>query len=776
MYQINYYNLPVYDDQLQELFPVLDAKLNLEVNDAGGLNFSIPSVHPNFEDLKKLKMGIAVVKNGKTIFKGRIVKDTQDFNNCKSFECEGKLAALNDTIYRPYDFAGSPADYFASLIENHNSMVEDEKKFIIGEITVTDPNDYIARSSIDYKTTWELLKNLVSGLGGYLHIRYEADGDYIDWLDDFKYTNTQKIEFAENLLDITQEVDAEEIYTACIPLGAKIEIVTEEGTTETTDERLIVASVNDGRDYIFNAEKVEEYGWKFAPASEVTWDDVTRPENLLTKATDYLNNTGIMLAATLELSAVDLAYTDADIDSFEFCQYVQVVSTPHNLEKSYLLSKISIDMLQPKNTKITLGDSVLTLYDALLGQQQNIDGIIQKVEKIESDYVTNEQLEDIGGGVGADGKSAYEVWLEAGNIGTVDDYLASLKGEKGDQGEQGAAGPQGPAGPQGEQGIQGETGATGPAGPQGDKGDTGETGPEGPQGIQGIQGEKGEAGETGPQGATGPKGDTGEQGPQGIQGVQGEQGPKGEQGVQGETGTSVESSIRYYLLQSSDLTAPAKPETYPPSSEWVGTEPAFNEENIGTLYTVDCTVFSDGTWTYTDVSLSTSYEAAKAAYNKADTVSQDLIEATSQILQTSEEITLGILAGYTTTSDLEAYKKEVENLFTANEEGFSFEFSQLEAKLNAVGNEVTEQKQYIRLIEGEIHIGKSDNPITSVYTNDALEFRYNGQMVARFTNEVLEVRNISAENQVAFFNQWAIRRGAYINGVGYNLNDIWIGG
>lgn len=182
MYQINYYNLPVYDDQLQELFPVLNAKLNLEVNNAGGLAFSIPSVHPNFEDLKKLKMGIAVVKNGETIFKGRIVKDTQDFNNSKAIECEGKLAALNDTIYRPYEFAGSPTDYFTGLIQNHNSMVEEEKKFLVGNITVTDANDYIARSSIEYNTTWDLLKNLVNSLGGYLSVRYEADGDYIDWL------------------------------------------------------------------------------------------------------------------------------------------------------------------------------------------------------------------------------------------------------------------------------------------------------------------------------------------------------------------------------------------------------------------------------------------------------------------------------------------------------------------------------------------------------------------------------------------------------------------
>lgn len=442
MYQINYYTLPVYDDQLQELFPVLSAKLSLEVNDAGGLSFSIPAQHPNFGELKKLKMGITVLKNGDVIFKGRIIRDTQDFDNTRAIECEGKLASLNDTIYRPYSFAGSPTTYFTNLINNHNSQVEDEKKLIVGNITVTDPNDYITRSSINYNSTWELVKSLVSSLGGYLSIRYEDDGDYIDWVEDFSYTNTQKIEFAENLLDITQEVTAEETYTACIPLGAKIEIktygeVTEDepewqaetyytksgeiysviatetafnaaitaGTTlytvtstESTDERVTVKSVNDDKDYIYNADKVAEYGWKFAPAEEVTWDDVTRPENLLTKATAYLNNTGVMLASTLELSAIDLAYTDADVDSFGFCQYVRVVSVPHSLEKSYLLSKFDIDFLHPENTKITLGDTQYTLYDSIHGQQQVVSDVFEKVEKIESNYVTNEQLADYSDG------------------------------------------------------------------------------------------------------------------------------------------------------------------------------------------------------------------------------------------------------------------------------------------------------------------------------------------------------------------------------------------
>ncbi|HPC14115.1 MAG TPA: hypothetical protein PLN36_07095, partial [Bacteroidales bacterium] len=38
---------------------------------------------------------------------------------------------------------------------------------------------------------------------------------------------------------------------------------------------------------------------------------------------------------------------------------------------------------------------------------------------------------------GDKGDSAYEVWLSAGNTGTVEDFLADIKGEKGDKGDKG---------------------------------------------------------------------------------------------------------------------------------------------------------------------------------------------------------------------------------------------------------------------------------------------------------------------------------------------------
>lgn len=73
---------------------------------------------------------------------------------------------------------------------------------------------------------------------------------------------------------------------------------------------------------------------------------------------------------------------------------------------------------------------------------------------------------------------------------------------------------------------------------------------------------------------------------------------------------------RYYKLQSSTLAKPSKPTANPPSG-WSDTEPAYVSGSTNTLYFVDCNVYSDKTFSFSEVSKSSSYEAAKDAWNKA---------------------------------------------------------------------------------------------------------------------------------------------------------------
>ena len=134
-------------------------------------------------------------------------------------------------------------------------------------------------------------------------------------------------------------------------------------------------------------------------------------------------------------------------------------------------------------------------------------------------YVRDLPSED----AGADGKSAYELALDAGFEGSEEQWRESLRGPEGPRGPSGPEGPEGPEGPRGPEGPEGPRGPEGPA--------STEPGPEGPQGPEGPEGPQGPEGPEGPQGPEGPV--STEPGPEGPRGPEGPDGPEGPEGPAG---------------------------------------------------------------------------------------------------------------------------------------------------------------------------------------------------------------------------------------------------
>ena len=161
-------------------------------------------------------------------------------------ECESELAFLVDSIQRPFSFTGTAADLFRQFITNHNAQVGTEQRFILGNCDISDS---VTISESEYLTTWESIqKKLLDVFGGYVWIRHETNGIYIDYLKELNYLSPQKIEFGKNLLDLKRETKGEDIATAIIPIG-------ENGMT--------IESVNKCVDYVYNQEAVDTYGWIF---------------------------------------------------------------------------------------------------------------------------------------------------------------------------------------------------------------------------------------------------------------------------------------------------------------------------------------------------------------------------------------------------------------------------------------------------------------------------------------------------------------------------------
>jgi len=106
----------------------------------------------------------------------------------------------------------------------------------------------------------------------------------------------------------------------------------------------------------------------------------------------------------------------------------------------------------------------------------------------------------------------------------------------------------------------------------------------------------------------------------------------------------ISETKKYFLLQPSSAAAPSTsnygitPPTYTQTgySGWSDTEPSYTIGDERVLYELTETIYSDRTWDYSTPTISSSYEAAKEAYNEA-------IEAGQTIAEFEE---LGLKQGY----------------------------------------------------------------------------------------------------------------------------------
>ncbi len=377
MYKIYADDTLIYDSTIED-YKIGKGVVTLETNKSGSFVFSLYPDHFYYDKFVRLKTVIKVLRDEKIVFRGRILNDVTDYFNNKVITCEGELGFLQDSIIRPYDFSGTPEALFKKFITEYNAQVDDFKKFKIGTVTVVDPNDKIVRSNSTYENALSNLNSrLLNGsLGGYFYITHGEDGSEeiptLNYLANFEKVSTQKIEFGSNLKDYTKKVTAGEIATAIIPLGAEVD----DGDEKTPNLKLTIDKVNGGKDYVYDQTAVSLYGWIY---KVVEWDDVTLPENLKVKALKKLEEI-IKQNVTIELNAIDLHLLDKKIESFNVCEYVRVISEPHNFDSVLLCNKQTLDLLRPDNDSLVLGYT----YSTFTETSNKVSTVISSVSSIQA--------------------------------------------------------------------------------------------------------------------------------------------------------------------------------------------------------------------------------------------------------------------------------------------------------------------------------------------------------------------------------------------------------
>ena len=335
-------------------------------NKAGLLTFSAPLSHPYTGKIAKLDTVVTLWQDDAILFRGRALNDEWDLRSTRKVEVEGELAYLNDsvqplTVYHDMTVKA----YFAKLIELHNAQVDESRRFTVGQVTVTNSTDNVYRQS-DYESTMDALQDkLIDRLGGYLVIRYGKDGTrYLDYLKEYGNVNSQRITASTNLLDMVQTVRGEDIATAIIPLGAQLD---DEDKVGTVTPRLTIAAANDGKDYIYDADAVEKWGWIY---KVVVHDDITLAENLLRAGYADLE-AAKYLQGSIEVDAVDLHLVDSSVERIKLGDMILFSAPDSATPISMLVSEIDLPVDEPGGATYTLGTSYRTMTEqqALMRKQ-----------------------------------------------------------------------------------------------------------------------------------------------------------------------------------------------------------------------------------------------------------------------------------------------------------------------------------------------------------------------------------------------------------------------
>ncbi len=397
MYKVYCDGATIYDPRLpnREIF---DANVELELNKTGSFNFTIYPTHKIYEDkdfdpLRQMKSIITVTQDDELIFRGRILNLEQGFHNEKYVACEGELAFLLDSVIEPEGSEASPIgydtprDYLNKLISRHNELMADntEKHFTVGNISDALNDKTLSIAESDYKTTWELItEKVIDVLGGYIWVRHEGGTSYIDYLTEPDVPSNQAIRFGKNLLDLRKTIKGEDIATGIVPISKN-----DSGSQITCG--FIRTDNKDVLDALGVIYKVVEF------------EDITDESELEEKAKEHLRES-IKFSTMVELTAADLSGIADGVKPFRLGQKLAVVDSYHGLnelaeesgtELLFLVKKLTIDLLNPTNNKLTVGTTFSTLTEkqnASVSSQSKTAKTVSKIEKQTSTFATKETL------------------------------------------------------------------------------------------------------------------------------------------------------------------------------------------------------------------------------------------------------------------------------------------------------------------------------------------------------------------------------------------------
>lgn len=373
MYRVIFYDNPYKNNPIVIHEPenygnkLLSGTVTIPLDSIFSAELSVPFNNEGYGHFSIMKHFIQILerKTDKELFYGRVSKINTSMSSsgqiANQVVCEGELAYLMDSVQIFRETNNQTIKSFLSdLIASHNNQVEDYKRFKLGNITINTGTDNIYRGISTGTTLDNIREKLISRIGGYLVLRKERDGNYIDYLKDVGELKETPLKIGKNIIDAQKEFTPEGLFTRIFPFGKEIEPQEDDKNKhQFGNPRVDISSVNNGKKYLDHQELIKLFG---VIGKSVTFDEVTNPKILKTKGQNELNrqifNSVSWTLNIVELSMIDIAYESIELGD----KYMIDLPLISGEEQLQVISK-TINLATPHKSNLTFGKQAVKLSE-----------------------------------------------------------------------------------------------------------------------------------------------------------------------------------------------------------------------------------------------------------------------------------------------------------------------------------------------------------------------------------------------------------------------------
>lgn len=368
---------------------ILSGSIKQAQNAINEFTFVIPMQNDLYQKLIPFQSIVQVVNlyDEEVEFEGRVLSVSNKMTSTgfvQEVVCEDFLSFLHDSTQHFQKLKNTGAEaYLREILNQHNAQVEDYKRIYLGSVTVKSLTDKPWRY-LGYESTWDTIRErIVANIGGYLTLRRESDGFYLDWTSSIGKSQESPIQLGRNIKSASREVSFDGIATQIMPIGAdeknsdgSSSSDKEEQGSDVTRKQIDISSVNGGKMWLEDAELVAKFGIIRKP---VIWTEIDNAQVLKNRGLQYLRNQKIALAKWT-VAAVERYLIDSRYVKFKIGNTHPILNAPlSGIERLQIIEK-KIDVLNPQSVDLVIGSK----YQSLSAYQLQSQEAVESIERVKA--------------------------------------------------------------------------------------------------------------------------------------------------------------------------------------------------------------------------------------------------------------------------------------------------------------------------------------------------------------------------------------------------------